>query len=246
MEVDRKEIAQEHTAKNDNVVFAKNEDIKQYLQEEYWEKASPYKIPKDFLISNPETVMLILDSLSISSVEEKQHWFDLILQMDDRQKNELRDILDREKKKFASICNVASVRKKRYNWFMSTFIICCIVCYIVMKFFHVDSIFKINQIENVVTYATIEIVKDNLHEEYVKEASNYDIPEGFVVNYPDIVELILWSKTLSTHEDKQHWFDLYVEMNEEQINSLKDILTREKEELERIYQKYWTGVMDNL
>ena len=42
----------------------------------------------------------------------------------------------------------------------------------------------------------------------------------------------------SDNAEKQNWFNLLTIMNEEQILKLKEILTREKEKLEEINQKY--------
>jgi hypothetical protein len=44
--------------------------------------------------------------------------------------------------------------------------------------------------------------------------------------------------SLENSEEKQKWFDTYYIMNDNQINELKDILTREKEKLTEIEEKY--------
>ena len=44
--------------------------------------------------------------------------------------------------------------------------------------------------------------------------------------------------SLENSEEKQNWFDMFYYMNNEQINELKDILTREKEKLAEIEEKY--------
>jgi len=67
---------------------------------------------------------------------------------------------------------------------------------------------------------------------------NYNIPEDFRRDHPDLVKLILESKSISESKEKQSWFDLYPLMNDEQISKLRDILTREKEKLAEIEQKY--------
>ena len=43
---------------------------------------------------------------------------------------------------------------------------------------------------------------------------------------------------MDTQEEKQSWFTLFPMMNEEQIGKLRDILTREKQKLLEIDQKY--------
>ena len=43
---------------------------------------------------------------------------------------------------------------------------------------------------------------------------------------------------MDSQEEKQSWFTLFPMMNEEQIGKLRDILTREKQKLQEIDQKY--------
>ena len=57
-------------------------------------------------------------------------------------------------------------------------------------------------------------------------------------NNPDLVVLVLESKSINESKEKQSWFDLYSLMNQEQIDKLRDILTREKEKLAEIEAKY--------
>lgn len=54
----------------------------------------------------------------------------------------------------------------------------------------------------------------------------------------DVIILILNSRSIDTDQEKQSWFDLLGLMNEEQIERLRDILTREKQKLEEIERKY--------
>ena len=69
-------------------------------------------------------------------------------------------------------------------------------------------------------------------------AQNYDIPDAMLEDNADLVILILESKSISDAKEKQSWFDLYSLMNQEQIDKLRDILTREKEKLAEIEAKY--------
>ena len=57
-------------------------------------------------------------------------------------------------------------------------------------------------------------------------------------NNTDLVELVLGSKSISEQKEKQSWFDLYSLMNQEQIDKLRDILTREKQKLAEIEARY--------
>ena len=57
-------------------------------------------------------------------------------------------------------------------------------------------------------------------------------------NNTDLVVLVLGSKSISEQKEKQSWFDLYSLMNQEQIDKLRDILTREKQKLAELEAKY--------
>ena len=69
-------------------------------------------------------------------------------------------------------------------------------------------------------------------------AMNYSIPIDMLDNNTDLVVLVLESKSISDPKEKQSWFDLYLLMNQEQIDKLRDILTREKEKLAEIEARY--------
>ena len=80
----------------------------------------------------------------------------------------------------------------------------------------------------------IKFLPEHLH----SVAMNYNIPDDMIVSNPDLVVLVLESKSISDQKEKQSWFDLYSLMNQEQIDKLRDILTREKEKLAEIEAKY--------
>ena len=64
--------------------------------------------------------------------------------------------------------------------------------------------------------------------------SNYDISDEMMRNEPGTVYLILRSKSISGHSEKQNWFALWNIMNGEQILKLYDILYRENYKLATI------------
>ena len=75
--------------------------------------------------------------------------------------------------------------------------------------------------------------------EHVREvAMMFTIPEEFLEKMPDLIQLVLESKSLNKNEEKQSWFNLLPMMNQDQIAKLRDILTREKEKLAEIEKKY--------
>lgn len=69
-------------------------------------------------------------------------------------------------------------------------------------------------------------------------AVNYNIPDDMLEDNADLVVLVLESKSISDQKEKQSWFDLYSLMNQEQIDKLRDILTREKQKLAEIEARY--------
>lgn len=85
---------------------------------------------------------------------------------------------------------------------------------------------------------TKENIQKYLPERLWEVAMGYDIPNDMVENNGDLVVLVLESKSISEPKEKQSWFDLYSLMNQEQIDKLRDILTREKEKLAEIEARY--------
>lgn len=84
----------------------------------------------------------------------------------------------------------------------------------------------------------IELIQQKLPQELREIAKNYTISDNFLETMSDIIILVLQSKSLDTQQEKQSWFDLLPLMNQEQIDKLRDILTREKQKLEEIEKKY--------
>lgn len=86
--------------------------------------------------------------------------------------------------------------------------------------------------------ATQENITKFLPEHLQQIALNYSIPDDMLENNADLVVLVLESKSISDQKEKQSWFDLYSLMNQEQIDKLRDILTREKQKLAEIEARY--------
>lgn len=84
----------------------------------------------------------------------------------------------------------------------------------------------------------VEIIKQHLPNELWEIAVKFDIPDAFLEKEPDLVILVLKSKSLAKDEEKQSWFNLVPMMNEDQINKLRDILTRERDKIAEIEAKY--------
>jgi len=86
--------------------------------------------------------------------------------------------------------------------------------------------------------ATQENITKFLPQHLQQVALNYNIPDDMLENNTDLVVLVLESKSISDQKEKQSWFDLYSLMNQEQIDKLRDILTREKQKLAEIEARY--------
>ncbi len=85
---------------------------------------------------------------------------------------------------------------------------------------------------------TIAIIKEKLPQTLRELAEKFSLPDEFLITMPDLIVLILQSKSMDTIEEKQSWFNLLPMMNKDQIDKLRDILTREKQKLQEIEQKY--------
>jgi hypothetical protein len=83
-----------------------------------------------------------------------------------------------------------------------------------------------------------QLIQQHLPQDLWPVAKNYTIGEQFFQSLPDLIELILRSKSIDLPEEKQNRFNLLNLMNEEQVGKLRDILTREKQKLEEIEKKY--------
>ncbi len=70
-----------------------------------------------------------------------------------------------------------------------------------------------------------------------KTIQDFEIPEELLKNDPGLVDLIMLSESMNDDE-RQYWFNLTKVMNTEQIEKLRDILTRERNKLAEIEAKY--------
>ena len=81
-------------------------------------------------------------------------------------------------------------------------------------------------------------IQQYLPAEIQEKAKQFTIPIEFIEKMPNLVLLVLQSKSMSEASEKQSWFNLLPLMTDEQITKLNDILTREKIKLEEIEKKY--------
>lgn len=70
-----------------------------------------------------------------------------------------------------------------------------------------------------------------------KAITDFRIPEKLMQNDPALVDLVMKSESMKD-EERQYWFNLYEVMNTQQVEKLRDILTRERAKLAEIDAKY--------
>lgn len=83
--------------------MANIELIKKLLPESFWEVAGTFDIDDTYLENETDLVVMVLQSKSIDTQEEKQNWFNLMPLMNDEQIEKLRWILVKEKTKLKEI-----------------------------------------------------------------------------------------------------------------------------------------------
>lgn len=84
----------------------------------------------------------------------------------------------------------------------------------------------------------IDLIVKHLPQDLHEIAQSYNIPDEFLKSMPQLIELVLRSKSMEKPEEKQSWFNLLPMMNDQQINKLNGILTKEKVKLQEIEDKY--------
>ena len=225
---------------------------------------SPYSIPKDMLEGYPSLVYLILTSRSISLFEEKQSWFDLWPQMNKEQINQLYVILYKERYKLAEIetkyknkrteienkwehiddfensnshqqINEVVWNNNAYDFANKGKYENALVLEVSPGVFEKDGI----------RYFTSEPTQQDLlnwrkefdtlcKEKIHDKLSFFSIPQNMFEQHPCLVYLILTSKIIDSHKEKQSLFDLWSKMDTQKINQLYNLLYRERYNLAQI------------
>ena len=93
-------------------------------------------------------------------------------------------------------------------------------------------------LKNNIMTSNITLIESKLSNEIQELAKKFSIPDKFLEEKPEIITMILQSKSMDTDEEKQSWFNLLPIMNQEQYQKLVDILTRERQKLNEIEKKY--------
>ena len=86
--------------------------------------------------------------------------------------------------------------------------------------------------------ANLQLIQQKLPQNLWNLAWQLNIPDNFLDKEPELTILILNSRSLAKNEEKQNWFNLIPMMNQEQIEKLRDILTRERDKIAEIEAKY--------
>ena len=82
------------------------------------------------------------------------------------------------------------------------------------------------------------LIQKHLPQDLWEVAGTFTIADNFISSLPDIIEMVLRSRSIDTKEEKQNWFNLLPLMNNEQIQKLEAILIKEKTKLQEIEEKY--------
>ena len=85
---------------------------------------------------------------------------------------------------------------------------------------------------------TSALIQKYLPQDLWEIAAGYTIPDEFLEDAPDLIELILRSRSIDTEQEKQNWFNLLPLMNATQLEKLRAILIKEKTKLQEIEEKY--------
>ena len=67
------------------------------------------------------------------------------------------------------------------------------------------------------------------------------VPEEVRAKFPDLVEMILASRSMN-NEERQYWIDVLPIMSEDQVSNLRSILTNEQRQIQEAEASYSKGV----
>ena len=83
-----------------------------------------------------------------------------------------------------------------------------------------------------------DVIQKYLPEDLWALAAQFSIPQEHIQDDPELIEMILRSKSIDSTEEKQNWFNLLPLMNDTQLDKLRAILLKEKRKLQEIESKY--------
>ncbi len=83
-----------------------------------------------------------------------------------------------------------------------------------------------------------DLVSKQLPTDLVQLAMAFDIPDEFLESEPELIIMVLKSRSIDTTQEKQNRFNLLPLMNDVQMEKLRWILLKEKNKLKEIEDKY--------
>ena len=83
-----------------------------------------------------------------------------------------------------------------------------------------------------------DLVSKQLPTDLVQLAMSFDIPDEFLESEPELIIMVLKSRSIDTTQEKQNRFNLLPLMNDVQMEKLRWILLKEKNKLKEIEDKY--------
>ena len=84
----------------------------------------------------------------------------------------------------------------------------------------------------------LQVVQKHLSKDLRDKAMTFTIPSEFIEDIPELIEMVLRSRSIDSVEEKQNWFNLLPLMNDTQIEKLRAILLKEKAKLKEIEDRY--------
>ena len=89
-----------------------------------------------------------------------------------------------------------------------------------------------------------QVVQTHLPEDLWTSAMTFTIPSEFIEDVPELIEMVLRSRSIDTKEEKQNRFNLLPLMNDTQVEKLRAILLKEKAKLKEIEERYEKKKLD--
>jgi hypothetical protein len=83
-----------------------------------------------------------------------------------------------------------------------------------------------------------QVVQKYLPKDLRDKAMTFTIPTEFIEDIPELIEMVLRSRSIDSVEEKQNRFNLLPLMNDTQIEKLRAILMKEKAKLKEIEDRY--------
>ncbi len=85
---------------------------------------------------------------------------------------------------------------------------------------------------------TVQVDKNKSPEQYIKDVeAKFVVPPLIREDFPDFVKLLFEAESMD-QEEREYWLQIMAVMTEDQVVKLRDILVKEKNQLEELDRKY--------